>query len=101
MDDKTIIGLYLNRDQEAIRCTEALYGRRLFSLALRILENDQDAEESVSDTYWQAWNTIPPQKPRYFFAYLAKICRNFALKSCPGGNTSVPLRGSFLVRLGL
>ena len=80
MDDKTIIGLYLNRDQEAIRCTEALYGRRLFSLAQRILENDQDAEESVSDTYWQAWNTIPPQKPRYFFAYLAKICRNFAFK---------------------
>ena len=24
--------------------------------------------------------TIPPQKPRHFFAYLAKICRNYALK---------------------
>ena len=100
MDDKTIIGLYLNRDQEAIRCTEALYGRRLFSLALRILENDQDAEESVSDTYWQAWNTIPPQKPRYFFAYLAKICRNFAFKKLPRREHKCSASGQFFGATG-
>ena len=41
---------------------------------------DQDAEESVSDTYMKAWDTIPPKRPVYLFAYLAKICRNFALK---------------------
>ena len=101
MDDKTIIGLYLNRDQEAIRCTQALYGRRLFSLALRILENDQDAEESVSDTYWQAWNTSRPKSPGISLPIWPKSAGTSLSKSCPGGNTSVPLRGSFLVRLGL
>ena len=80
MDDNKIIALFFARNQDAIRHTDAAYGRRLFCLAERIVQNDQDAEESVSDTYWQAWNTIPPQKPRYFFAYLAKICRNFAFK---------------------
>ena len=80
MDDNNIIDLFFARDQDAIRHTDDTYGRRLFHLADRILENDQDSEESVSDTYLKAWNTIPPQHPTYFFAYLAKICRNFALK---------------------
>jgi len=80
MDDNKIIALFFARNQDAIRHTDAAYGRRLFCLAERIVQNDQDAEENVSDTYLQAWNTIPPQKPRYFFAYLAKICRNFAFK---------------------
>lgn len=80
MDDSNIIELFFARDQDAIRHTDDTYGRRLFHLADRILENDQDSEESVSDTYLKAWNTIPPQRPTYFFAYLAKICRNFALK---------------------
>ena len=27
----------------------------------------------------KTWDTIPPTRPNYFFAYLAKICRHFAL----------------------
>lgn len=80
MDDNKIIALFFARNQDAIRHTDAAYGRRLFCLAERIVKNDQDAEESVSDTYLQAWNTIPPQRPTHFYAYIAKICRNFALK---------------------
>lgn len=26
----------------------------------------------------ETWNTIPPKKPNYFFAYIAKICRYIA-----------------------
>ena len=80
MNDQQIIALFFARNQDAIRHTDAAYGRRLRGLAGRIVGNDQDAEESVSDTYLKTWNTIPPQRPRYFYAYLAKICRNFALK---------------------
>lgn len=79
MDDSRIIELYLDRNEDAIRHTADTYGRRLFYLAERVVQNDQDAEESVSDTYLRAWNTIPPKRPKYFFAYLAKICKNFAL----------------------
>ena len=79
MDDKTIIDLYFARNETAIRHTDDTYGRRLFHLADNIVHNDQDAEESVSDTYMKAWETIPPLRPKYFFGYLAKICRHFAL----------------------
>lgn len=79
MEDANIIELFWARDEQAIQQTDAVYGHRLFVLADRILQNWEDSEESVSDTYFKAWKTIPPQKPNYFFAYLAKICRHFAL----------------------
>ena len=80
MEDGQIIDLYFRRDEDAIRQTEAAYGGKLYNLSYRILWNREDAEESVSDTYMKAWDTIPPQRPVYFFAYIAKICRNLALK---------------------
>lgn len=79
MDDAQIIDLFWARDEQAISETDMAYGRKLHALADRIVQSYEDAEESVSDTYMKAWNTIPPQRPVYFFAYLAKICRNFAL----------------------
>ena len=79
MEDANILDLYFARSEEAIRQTDAAYGRKLFSLANRILQDPQDSEESVSDTYLKAWETIPPHRPTYFYAYLAKICRYSAL----------------------
>ena len=75
MEDGKIIELYFQRDEEAIRQTEAAYGHKLYTLAYRILLSREDAEESVSDTYLKAWDSIPPTKPTFFFAYLSKICR--------------------------
>ena len=80
MDDSKIIDLFFARNEDAIKHTDDTYGRRLFHLADNIVHNHQDAEESVNDTYMKAWDTIPPQRPEHFFAYIAKICRNFALK---------------------
>lgn len=77
MEDNEIIELYWSRSQQAITETTAKYGRQLQTLAERILYNHEDSEECVSDTYHTAWNTIPPKKPEYFFAYLAKLTRNF------------------------
>ena len=79
MEDQNIIQLYWDRDEQAIRETDAAYGARLNGLAMRIVHVREDAQECVSDTYLTAWNTIPPQRPQYFFAYLAKICRNYCL----------------------
>lgn len=78
MEDSQIIELYFRRDEEAISQTALAYGTKLYGLANRILMSREDAEESVSDTYMKAWETIPPQRPVYFFAYLAKICRFIA-----------------------
>ena len=79
MTDEQIIELFWARNEEAIHQTDAAYGKKLYALADKILRSREDAEESVSDTYMQAWDTIPPKRPEYFFAYLAKICRNMAL----------------------
>ena len=79
MDDAKIIDLYFDRDETAITETDRKYGAYCRSIAWNILQSPEDAQECVSDTYLKAWDTIPPQKPNHFFAYLAKICRHFAL----------------------
>ena len=79
MEDSKIIELFFARNEDAIKQTDDTYGRRLYHLADNIVHNGQDAEESVSDTYLKAWETIPPHRPKYYFAYIAKICRHFAL----------------------
>ena len=78
MDDSKILDLYWVRDEEAIRQTEKAYGNKLGRLAFGILASLEDAQECVNDTYMKAWQTIPPQRPDHFFAYLAKICRFLA-----------------------
>ena len=77
-EDEKIIQMYLSRDQSAIAQTQQKYGERLLRYADGILKNREDAEECVNDTYLKTWESIPPNHPRYFFAYLAKICRHLA-----------------------
>lgn len=78
MDDHAIIELYWQRDERAIHETDEKYGPLCFSLAWRILEQHEDAEECVSDTWLRAWNAMPPQRPGRLQHFLAKITRNLA-----------------------
>lgn len=78
MEDAQIIELYFARDEQAVARTDEKYGRYCFCLANSILESDQDAEETVSDTYLRAWNAIPPARPRVLRLFLARITRNLA-----------------------
>ena len=77
MEDKDIIELYWSRSQLAIAETAAKYGKQLHTLTERILYNHEDSEECINDTYHTTWNTLPPKRPDYLFAYLAKLTRNF------------------------
>ena len=79
MNDAEILALYWQRNENAIKETDTVYGRRLHVLSERIVNSHEDAQECVSDTYMKAWETIPPQRPNYLFAYLARICRNLSL----------------------
>lgn len=79
MTDKEIIELYWHRQEQAIAETDTAYGRRLRGLSNRILNNREDASEMVNDTYMKAWETIPSNRPQFFYAYLAAICRHFSL----------------------
>ena len=77
-DDEEIIALYFARDEQALVKTDAKYGPYCFSLAHSILMSAEDAEETVNDTYWKAWQAIPPKRPTVLRLFLAKITRNLA-----------------------
>lgn len=79
MDDLNIVQLFWDKDQDAIMNLAEKYGEKLYSLAYGILHNHEDTEEAVNDTYLKVWNAIPPEKPIYLFAFIAKICRCTAL----------------------
>lgn len=78
MEDKEILDLYFARDEQAVVETDRKYGGYCFTLANSILHNEQDAEETVSDTYLKVWNAIPPKRPSIFKMFLAKITRNLS-----------------------
>jgi RNA polymerase sigma factor (sigma-70 family) len=78
MEDLDIIGLFWKRCETAIHFSQEKYGTYCFSLAYHILENQEDCEECVSDTWLHAWNTIPPQKPNALRMFFAKLTRNLA-----------------------
>ena len=79
MLDSQIIELYEARDERAISETAAKYGSLCKSIAHNILQNLQDAEECVNDTWLRTWNSIPPAKPIPLKPYVAKITRNLAI----------------------
>ena len=79
MEDNQIIRLYFDRSEEAISQTAAKYGKYCHNIAYNILHNFEDSEECVNDTYWKAWNIIPPRKPKRLAAFLGKITRNLSL----------------------
>ena len=79
MDDNQIIALFFQRNEDAIRHTDSVYGSRLFRISQNILRCQEDAQECVSDTYLRAWNAIPPTRPNSLFAFLARVCRNLSL----------------------
>ena len=79
MDDQAIIDLYWDRSEEAIVQTDKKYGKYCFTIANRILENPDDSEECVSDTYMSAWNRMPPVRPQILSVFLGKITRNISV----------------------
>ena len=79
MEDSQIIDLYFDRKEAAIAETDQKYGAYCRSIAWNILQNREDSEECVSDTWLRAWNAMPPQRPGVLRQFLAKITRNLSL----------------------
>ena len=80
MDDLRIIELYWERDERAIKETDAKYGKLCHRIAYNILNNHEDSEECVNDTYVGVWNAVPPTRPNNFMSFVCKITRNLSLK---------------------
>lgn len=83
MEDEEIVKMYLRREEKAIECSKYKYGERLQKIAHNITSDRMTAEEVENDTYFRAWENIPPKEPyTYLFAFLARIARNLSLSVC-------------------
>ena len=76
IDDKKIIELYFERNQQAIKKTDIEYGKLCHKIAYNVLNNRLDSEECVNTAYLEVWNRIPPTRPAKFKAYISRIVRS-------------------------
>lgn len=79
MEDQMIIELFWKRSEDAIQNTSQKYGKYLMKIAYNILNQYEESEECVNDTYFSAWKQIPPDRPQKFLPYLGRITRCLAL----------------------
>ena len=76
MEDEKIIDLFNKREEGAIEALKVQYGDRAMAIAEKILGDRRDAEEALNDALHVLWKKIPPEKPRYLWAYLSRVLRN-------------------------
>lgn len=79
MDDNKIIDLYNSRSEAALRETEKKYSAYLTAVSMNILNNREDCLECVNETYFKAWNAIPPHNPPSLRYFLGKITRELSV----------------------
>ena len=79
MSDEQIVELYWQRSESAIGKTADKYGGYCYRIAHNILNSREDAEESVNDTWLDAWNSMPPHKPSILSTFLGKITRRISI----------------------
>lgn len=79
MEDQKILDLFFQRSQRAIEETDKKYGSYLYKIAHNILSDREDSKECVNDTYFGAWNAIPPKRPDFLGAFLGKMTRYISI----------------------
>ena len=79
VDDHDLITLFFDRDENAIGEMQIKYGSFCRHIARSLLTSREDAEECVNETMLAVWNSIPPNRPKSFKAYVGRILRNKAL----------------------
>ena len=84
MEDAMIVELFWKRDECALEAVSAKYDAYCRAIAYNILGNEQDADESVNDTWMHAWSSMPPHRPENLKAFLGKLTRCICLNRWRG-----------------
>ena len=79
MEDRAIVELYFQRNEDAIAETDRKYGRYCKYISYNILYSTYAAEECANEAYFNAWNSIPPTRPKSLKAYMARLVRNVSI----------------------
>ena len=99
MTDERIVELYWQRSEKAIEETDKAYGRYFHYIAYGILHDDEDAKETVNDTYFKAWHTIPPQRPNPLKTFLGRITRQLSINRLEAANAQKRGGGQYTIAL--
>ena len=75
MEDSEIVALYWARDEQAVAETDGKYGIFCRAMAQNLLGSPEDAEECVSDTWLEAWNSMPQERPALLRPWLGRVLR--------------------------
>jgi RNA polymerase sigma-70 factor (ECF subfamily) len=87
-EDRELVQRMASKDAAALDTFYKRYNRIAFSLVLRIVGNREDAEDVLTDVFWQVWQ----QSPRYDssrgkpIAWLLTIARTRAIDSVRSTN---------------
>lgn len=79
MTDNQILDLFFARSEEAIPSLRTQYGAYCTAIAGRLLSDERDVEECLSDCWLAVWNAIPPTRPDHFKGWLGAIVRHRAI----------------------
>lgn len=79
MNGVDLTELFFERSEDAILLANKRYGKTCRALAKRILGSYRDAEEVENDALLAAWNSIPPNRPKCFEAYLYALTRRISV----------------------
>ena len=79
-DDSQLVKRAQNKDKEAFRSLVERYQNRAYSLAFSIMNNKQDAEDVVQESFVKAYLSIEKFKGQSsFYTWLYRIVRNMAI----------------------
>lgn len=79
MTEEKLVELFWARDEAAVAQAQAQYGAWAGTIASRLLDSPEDAEECVNTCWFKVWNAIPPARPVHFKGWLGAVVRNEAL----------------------
>ena len=79
MEDQQIIDLLFARNETGLLRTEEKYGRMYCNILRQALSDESDVEECANDVLMSLWNSIPPQYPNHFPAYICRLARRIGI----------------------
>lgn len=99
MKDSRIIKLFINRSEKAIAELNKKYRPYMYRISRNIVNNHEDAEDCLNDSYLKIWESIPPVIPKSLSAYTGRVIRNISLDRYRKMNSQKRGNGEFAVVL--
>ena len=97
--DRALVKRWLEGHRDAASGLVDRYQKRLFNVALRMLNNVQDAEDVTQTVFLDAFLELRTYNPRYkFFSWIYRMTVNESLNMLKRRKPTVPLDDEFDIR---